>query len=108
MEKLKYRRCEIIIKYKDGDKKVRAYELASSPQGLVAYKSGVQWFITHKPSGLLVSGYPCDTLQEVLWKIKKLYELAREEGFNWNDSAEKLRGMNYLGSKVEKVLMEGD
>jgi len=111
MKKLKYRQCEVIIKREDGEKKVKAYELAFSPGGLVTHKGRESnvWVITHKKSGLMVDDFPfSDTLQEALWKIKRLYKLAQEEGFSWNDSAEKLRGMNYLESKVEKVLVEGD
>jgi len=109
MDELKYRQCETFIKYENGNKKVRAYELISSPGGLATHKSGNVWIIIHKRSGLMVDDYPfSDTLQEALWKIKRLYKLAQKEGFSWNDSAEKLRETNYLGSKVEKVLVEGD
>jgi len=105
MKKLKYRRCEAIIKCTDGDKKVRAYSLASSPGGLIAHKRGDRWVITHKPSGLSVSSrVSYDTLQEALQRIKRLYELASVRNFSWNDSAEKIRNISSLEKEVEKVL----
>jgi len=109
MERLKYRRVSVSIKCGDGERKVKAYELTPASGGLVAHKrvGNNRWVITHKPSGLLVSYYSYDTLQEALQKIKRLIELARERGFSWDDSEEKLKGMgSSLVMEVEKALRE--
>ena len=108
MMRLKYRRCEVFVDSEDEKKKVRAYELASFPEGLVAHKrKGDRWFITRKPSGLLMSFYSYDTLQEALRRIKQLYDLSFKENFDWNSGEENLEEMSSsLVSKVEEILRE--
>ena len=109
MTRLKYRRCEVFIESENGKKKVRAYELASFPEGLVAHKRRGRWVITHKPSGQLVSYYSYDTLQEALRKIKQLYELSSKVFLDWNEDEEKLRQRisPSLVVKIDKILGGG-
>ena len=107
-ERLKYRRIEVFIEREDGKKKIKAYELTSPHKGLVVNKGEYGgWYITHKPSGLLVSYHSFYTMQEALQKVKQLYELSEKENFNWNKSREDLFkeiDFSVLEEKVKEII----